>query len=204
MRTCREGPAELFNPKRVVTALLRAGSWWAALFFLLSVVAVVVAGSFDWFEWRRTGSSAGASDVQRSGLALLLAHLDFSVVASAGLATPADAATVRYIGWPARAVVAGVLIASLAGLCRTWVLATSAWLRALLALVLAGTTLYGLLLLMWMSLAAGFYDIEYVRIADDVPVRLTRVLPWGPFFLALAVLLQVAAWQVVRAVRRAR
>jgi hypothetical protein len=126
------------------------------------------------------------------------------VVASAGLATPADAATVRYIGWPARAVVAGVLIASLAGLCRTWVLATSAWLRALLALVLAGTTLYGLLLLMWMSLAAGFYDIEYVRIADDVPVRLTRVLPWGPFFLALAVLLQVAAWQVVRAVRRAR
>lgn len=179
----------------------RVTLWWAALLILLSVVAVVAACLSSWFQWRHTGSAADLDRGQQSGLGLLLAHLDFSAVASFSTATPGDADTVRFIGYPARAVVAGVLIGALVGPVRSWEFADSVWLRALFSLTIALTLLCGLALLSWWATAAGFNDIEHESISADASVRLTGVLPRGPILLTLAVLLQVGAWRVIRAER---
>lgn len=178
-----------------MTVRPRAGPWLATAFYVLSAVAVTAACFSDWFAWHHV---ADVDDQQRTGLGLLLASLDYSAVASYSTATPADADLVRYVGWPARAVVAWVLVATLIGLSRIWALTISPWLRAVLAPALAYVTVFGLLMLAWMLVAAGFSDIDYVSIEAGSRVRLARVLPWGPVFLAVAVLLQVAAGRVVR------
>lgn len=187
--------------ERALTLRPRATLWWTATLTLLSVVAVVAACFVAWFEWRHTGLAADFDRGQQTGLGLLLARLDFSAVASFSTATPSDAATVRSIGFPARAVVAVVLIGALAGLVRSWALAVSVWPKVLFSLIIAVTVFCGLLLLFWLVVAAGFNDIEYESVSDDASVRLTRVLPQGPILLTLAVLLQVGAWRVSRAVR---
>lgn len=187
--------------ERALAVRPRATLWWAATLTLLSVVAVMAACFSAWFQWRHTGLAADFDQGQRSGLALLLARLDFSAVASFSTATPEDAATVRYLGYPARAVVAAVLIGALVAPVRSWEFANSVWLRALFSLTIVFTLLCGLALLSWWAMAAGFNDIEYESISADASVRLTRVLPRGPILLTLAVLLQVGAWRVARAVR---
>jgi hypothetical protein len=187
--------------ERALAVRPRANLWWAAMLILLSVVAVMAACFSAWFEWRHIGFTGYFGPGQQTGFNLLLPTLDYSAVASFSTATAEDATMVRFIGIPARIVVAGVLIAALAGLNRSWDLSDSVWPKVLFFLIIAFTVLCSLLLLLWLVTAAGFRDIDFEKIYADSPVRLTKVMPQGLILLTLAVLLQVGAWRVIKAVR---
>jgi hypothetical protein len=172
---------------------------------VLSVVATMAACYSSWFEWKHSGSAAELRPGQWTGLGLFLPHFDFSATASFTTATREDWARAGYVGWSARLIVTLVLVATLVELGRTRRAAVSAspassalptlFLRALMAV----TVISGLWLLVpgWL-MARGLYDIEYTRIVADAPVRLVQVLPLGPILLGLAVVLQVAAWRILK------